>query len=233
MKKIGIIGGAGPLASALLLQNIVHECYSQGCVNETSFPAMMLINHPFSISLCTQQSVNHRPMICDVLQACIDNLTAGGAQVLAIACNTFHLFTDELTTNNAHLVHIAQATLQEAQQQKLSRLLVLGTPLTLRNSLYHHPTITCVAPPEHDQIVVEHIINRILAGKVLAHDARMLSTLIERMHKQQNFDGIVLGCTELPVLHNKHPLSLASATDVVVLDTLDILAKHVVNKALN
>ncbi len=233
MKKIGIIGGAGPLASALLLENIVHECYKQGCRNETEFPEIQLINYPFSILLCSTRSKDGRPLICDVLQSCANRLIAGGAELLAVACNTFHLFLDEITINNSSFIRIWQATLEHAKQLNLSRLLIIGTSLTLRNNLYHDPKISCIVPPEEDHVSIECIIKRILAGKVCADDAQQLTTMLTKLRSKLVFDGVVLGCTELPVLHKQHPLKIEGVSDpVIILDTVSILAQHLVIEAL-
>lgn len=229
IKKIGIIGGAGPLASALLLENIVHECYKQGCKNEAEFPEIVLLNNPFSIKLCKERTKDNRPLICDVLQSCVNRLVGDGAMLLAVVCNTFHLFLNEITTGNSRFVSIAQATLESAQQQKLSRLLILGTPLTLRNHLYHHPTIECIAPAEEDHVVIESIINRILAGSVIEEDALLLSFIVAKHQQKHFFDGVVLGCTELPVLHKKYPLKIPGT--VMFLDTIEILAQRLVKEA--
>jgi len=233
MKKIGIIGGAGPLASSLLLENIVHECYKQGCKNETEFPEVILLNHPFSIDLCTQCTKDNRPLICNVLQSCVDRLVSDGAQLLAVACNTFHLFLDRVDTGNSRFVSIVHVALEAAQEQKLSRILVLGTSLTLRNGLYHHPTIECMVPAEEDHGVIEGIINRILAGKVIEEDALLLCSIIENLQQKYFFDGVVLGCTELPVLHKKHLLCVpGTQKKVVFLDTINLLAQRLVKEAL-
>lgn len=228
MRKIGIIGGAGPLASSLLLESIIHECYRHGCENETAFPEIILVNKPFNISLCTQIK-NGRLMIYDALQTCIDQLLNNGVKTFVVACNTFHLFLDGVTTGDGHFVKINQATLQAAQRQNLKRLLILGTPLTLHHQLYQHQTIECLTPPEEYHVGIEKIINKILAGNVLAEDSARLSTMINKLHGALDFDGVVLGCTELPVLHRKHPLQINNLNKTIVLDTIQLLAESVVD----
>ncbi len=165
------------------------------------------------------------------LQTCVDQLLSGGTKILAVACNTFHLFLDGITTGDGCLVKINQATMHVAQRQDLRRLLILGTPLTLHHKLYQHHAITCITPPEENRSVIENIINRILAGRILAEDSEILSSMINHLHDKIFFDGIVLGCTELPVLHKQHPLRLATKKEIIVLDTLKCLAQCIVTEA--
>jgi aspartate racemase len=233
MKKIGIIGGAGPFASALLLKNIVQELYKQGCKSESEFPEILLVNHPFNITMCTTlNKQDDKPIICSVLQSCTDELLKQNVELLAIACNTFHLFAESINTQDAQLVHIAQATLEQAKKLELSRLLILGTSLSLTNHLYLAEEIECIPTPPLDQKKVDRIIFRILSGKILMRDALVLRCIIDSLTKKFNCDGVVLGCTELPVLNSHFQLVKNRGNKgPVVLDTLQILAQKLVSES--
>jgi aspartate racemase len=233
MKKIGIIGGAGPFASCLLYQNIIQEAYKHGCKNESELPAMALINHPFSIHMCTTLFAHDdKPLICSVLQSCVDTLLQQDTELLAVACNTFHVFLKEVNPGNAAFVNIACSTMEVAEQQKLSKVLILGTSLTLNNQLYTHATIECVATPKREQKIVENIINNILAGKICKHDAIILQCMIHSLITKLGCDGVVLGCTELSVLHAEFPLSSSDHNNTLcILDTIKILAQKLVKES--
>jgi aspartate racemase len=234
MKKIGIIGGAGPLASNLLYLNLVEQGHKHGCRNESELPEIIIINYPFSINLCTTLDRNGRPMICSVLQKCIDRLVEQKADLIAIACNTFHLFIKDLNLHTGKLVNIATSALEAAEKRKLSRLLILGTPLTLKNSLYSHKEIACFIPEQKHQLIIEKIIKNILSGKLYKKDADCLTNLIKNSVKALKCDGVVLGCTELPVLHKKYNLcaGINVTNTVKILDTLEILAEKLIIDAI-
>ena len=59
MKKLGIIGGAGPLASALLYETLIQESYALG----RQVPEIVLINYPFSRGLSLEEGKNNEEII--------------------------------------------------------------------------------------------------------------------------------------------------------------------------
>ncbi len=57
-KSIGIIGGAGPLAGALLLERILILSGSEyGCYKDADFPEVILLSFPFSEMLTPERDV--------------------------------------------------------------------------------------------------------------------------------------------------------------------------------
>src|ERR1700722_4519650 len=87
--KIGIIGGAGPLASALLYQKLLEACYIK---EAKSMPEIVLLNYPFTRCLSQSEEQAHYAITRSELQYCIDQLAAYGVEQAVIACNTLHLF---------------------------------------------------------------------------------------------------------------------------------------------
>lgn len=232
-KKIGIIGGAGPFASSLLYEQLIRECYQLGCKNESELPEIIIINYPFHIDMSKRIDHTGKPIICSILHNLLLQLEDNGAQLLAIACNTFHLFVPELYLQSEKFVHIVHTTITHAKQQGIARLLVLGTPLTLQSNLYHSPQMTVLTPQVHEQKVVVDIINRILSGSILKKDAATVSQIIAHMHNKGTFEGVILGCTELSVLHHHFPIvTTTGGHPVFIFDTVQLLAKRLAEKSL-
>jgi aspartate racemase len=235
MKRIGIVGGAGPLASSLLLKNIVSDCYQRDGGSSEKIPHITLVNYPFDFDACMKSSLEPHSYASSALQETIDVLEYGKVDLLAIACNTLHLFLPYVRIKNAKLVDISHAVLQKALDNKLSKILVLGSPRTMQSELYRQGGISCVLPLDEHQYIVKEVIQRVLAGQVLVDDAKTIRSIIELGERQHLCDGVVLGCTELSVLAQTYPqiLSHLCQDRVVVLDTVRILAQTLIQESLS
>lgn len=87
MKKLGIIGGAGPLASALFYETLVHECYRL----QYPLPEMLLLNYPFNRELTPEEKRENGATLHMELLHCLNTLETVGATVAILVCNTLHL----------------------------------------------------------------------------------------------------------------------------------------------
>ena len=135
MNKIGIIGGAGPLASALLYESLVRESYSQG----RKVPEILLLNYPFVRG-------NTEATLLTQLGTCIDTLVENGCKASILACNTMHLLLQRLSVAALEFHSLPKLVLQEAKRHKSYRLLVLATQTTCCSGLYHDPECQILFP---------------------------------------------------------------------------------------
>lgn len=221
MKKLGIIGGAGPLASALLYESIIKECYASA----SAVPEMILINYPFKRELTLLEAKEGEKILLAQLSYCIELLSQGGAELALLACNTLHLYL-KLLPNKVPFLSLPDLVMEEAIKQGSRRLLLLGTEKSCHSPLYRHPAIEVVAPGGKEQQMIEEVIDRILGGKVEQNDSLLLSNLIEEMGIRPgspSFDGIILGCTDLPVLHHYFPLK----SHLPIYDSIKVPARFV------
>lgn len=64
-KTIGIIGGPGPLAGAMLMDRVLRVCMQQyGCYRDRDFPRILLISFPFSKMLTAEADIEKRMQRC-------------------------------------------------------------------------------------------------------------------------------------------------------------------------
>lgn len=222
-KKIGIIGGAGPMASCLLYRLIINECQTQyACAKDADFPEIILISYPFADMVTAQAATENRTILVKQLQECFDRLAYEGAQIVAIACNTLHAFLDDVKIpKTCQFIHIAQATSQYAKRMGLDRLVLLSTSTTAAASIYKD----CIIPNANDLKRVDQVIEKIHSASAGLADAQTLADVAQVYPG----DGVILGCTDLPVLLAQYPHVMTS--ERVALDTVDILAKEVVRSS--
>lgn len=220
MKKVGIIGGAGPLASALLYETFIQESYILG----RQVPEMILINYPFSRGLSLLEAKKNKNLIHNELNYCIQFLEKNGAEIGLLACNTLHLFLKQYSSSSIQFYQLPQLVVQAAQSQRHNRLLVLGTQNTCHSNLYQMAGIHMIYPSTQNQFEIDCVIDRILEGKILKEDASLVSRVIEASLQQELFDGVILGCTDFPVLHHRFPISSPKP----IYDSIKIPAKTLI-----
>ncbi len=202
MKKVGIIGGAGPLASSLLYESVVHECYVQG----GDIPEILLLNFPFTRCLTKDEASDNLSCVLEELSYCINTLERHEVEVGLLACNTMHLFLKMLPKPLLQFHALPELVLCEARKKKACSLFILGSQNSCRLGLYEDPEITMAYPSHEEQRVVDNVIDRVLQGKISPEDSQSISRLILNASERIPFDGVVLGCTDLPVLHHHYPI---------------------------
>lgn len=219
-QKLGIIGGAGPYASALLYQSIIKAHYA---AKRGQMPEIVLLNYPFTRGLTLKESQSHQLQLRTELQYCMNSLALQNVQSFAIACNTLHSFLPGLDLKGMNLLPIPKLVIETALKAGLHKLLLLSTATTIQSSLYQHPCVQLITPRPLEQQSLNAIIDRILAGEILKEDSETLSQLIQTCLLRDGMDGVLLGCTDLPVLHAYYPIKTGP---LPILDSIQIPAHH-------
>lgn len=217
-KSIGIIGGAGPLAGAFLLERVLSiSSKKYGCYRDSDYPQIFFISFPFSEMLS--------PMINTVklrneLSECLNQLRKNGASVLAIACNTLHAFLDEKDDLN-DFIHFPRELAKEIPLTE--KPLVLCTSTSVQFGL-HKQFFSCIYPDSQTQKQVDDIIDQILQGI----DKKIVLRKLEILLQEQTASTVVLGCTELSLFTTHLSLS-----DKIIIDPLEVIANKILEKVFS
>lgn len=218
-KSIGIIGGAGPVASAFLYSSILRVCQQEYNSNDyAEFPEIILVSYPFTRG--------DTKKIRAEIGKCFSKLRKAGASLFCIACHSFHGF---LSSPPSGFVSLVKESLKKAKQFKISKALILSSETTIRLRLYEQPGIDCVYPPMADQRRINRYIREVAGGKINKSQSKELKKMISRLHKILDFDGVLIACTELPLIHANSSIQPRS---LPVVDTIQVLAKTLVEKAI-
>lgn len=220
MKKLGIIGGAGPLASALLYETLIQESYARGL----QVPEMVLINFPFTRGLSFDEGKENKISLINELGYCVQFLIKNGVEIGLLACNTLHLILRNIPQAPVQFYSLPELVIKAALDKKHLRLLILGTENTCRSHLYQHAGIQAIYPTSENQKLLDEVINRVLEGRVLKEDADLVAQIIRQISRSNDLDGVVLGCTDFPVLHHRFPIH----SDQPVYDSIKLSAKTIV-----
>lgn len=159
-------------------------------------------------------------------------LEQAGAQAIVICANTMHRLAGEITAAvDIPLVHIADATAAEVRRQGLTTVGLLGTRYTMELDFYRGRLETkhglkVLVPEEPGRTKVHDIIYRELGRGIVRAEARQAYAEIIGDLIQRGAEGVILGCTEIPLLIKQKD------SPVPVFDTTALHARAAVDFAL-
>jgi len=137
-----------------------------------------------------------------------------------MVCNTIHLFYDELQRETkTPILDLRKAVKKEIIRRKIKRVLILGTPLTIRKGLYHDNHYTCIEPSESE---LKELSKRICAhnrGAKKEEHCAMIHKLCEK-YIGQGAEVIIAGCTEFALMLAGSKLPVIDAIDVLIDTTI-------------
>lgn len=143
-------------------------------------------------------------------------LEKSGADIILLCTNTIHLVSDYIVrSTKLPFLHIADATGQAIQDAGLKRIALLGTKFTMEKDFYskileEKYDLEVIIPEEKDRNSVHDIIyNELVRGEFKETSKHLCIDIIEKL-KSQGAEGVILGCTELPILIEASELSIPS-----------------------
>ena len=144
-----------------------------------------------------------------LMKKAAQQLESAGASIILLCTNTIHLVSHYITENvEVPFLHIATTTGESIQQHGLNKVALLGTKFTMEQDFYANTLKTdfdldVIVPEAEDRRVVHNIIyEELVKGRLEISSKNKILEIINQL-RQQGAQGIVLGCTELPLLiHN-------------------------------
>lgn len=137
--------------------------------------------------------------------AAAGNMKDGGAEGIVICANTMHMFADDIEQAvGIPVIHIATATAAAIQQQGLTTVGLLGTKPTMERDFYKdklssHGIATLIPDADGRDFIHETIFEELGKG-VFTDSTRCRYLDIMDKLVAAGAQGIVLGCTEIPML---------------------------------
>jgi len=158
-------------------------------------------------------------------------LEHAGAEAILICANTMHKVADEVQSKlRVKLLHICDATANAIKSKGLSKVGLLGTKTTMTDPFYKERLerhgIAVIVPSNGDIATVDSIIFDELVKGIISDTARSRVVQIINNLVEEGAEGIILGCTELPLLIQQKHVS------VPLFDTLRLHAMSAVEFAL-
>jgi aspartate racemase len=202
MKTLGLVGGTGWISS-LEYYRIINE-ETNRVLGELNAARCVLYSLNFQdIEECNRR--NDSEGIYSLLLEAARKVEQIGAEGLVLCANTMHKYADRLAGEiRIPIIHIARATADHILRQGLSTVGLLGTRYTMEEGFYtdklHENGVKAIVPGPVDREFIHNSIYNELLKENFRDDTRARFIAIMEKLREQGAEGIVLGCTEIPLL---------------------------------
>ncbi len=159
-------------------------------------------------------------------------LEQAGADFILIGANTMHNIADKVQASiNIPLIHIAEEAGKEIVKLQLKKVALLGTKYTMQLDFYKNKLaeqgIETIIPNEADiEYINTAIYDEMGKGIFLPERKQGFIRIINQL-KEQGAEGVILGCTEIPILIQQND------SPIPVFDTAAIHVNAAVEFALS
>ena len=226
MKTIGILGGMSWESTVVYYTKI--NQYVKETIGPEHSAKILLYSfdyHELEVLLEENDWTNIESRLINEAKA----LETMGADCLMLGANTMHIAAHKVEQAlKIPLIHIVKATRDAIKNKGMKKVLLLGTMYTMRSDLYPNlfkeEGIEVITPSKRDQASLHRIIyQELIKGDFLDSSKQKVLGMID----QERVDGVILGCTEIPLLIKQ------SDCQVPLFDTLELHVKAAVDFAIN
>lgn len=203
-KKIGLLGGCSNVATGeyyKFLNTEVNNRLGGWEIAETIISGMNFGNIEAFVREDDWSGLH------DYMEAHIDALIAGGADILLCVSNTLHKPLEEImAVRKTPFIHISDPTGEAIKKSGVSRVLLLGTrPVMqmayIRDRYEKKFGLEILVPVEAEQLEIDRIIFEELVKSEIRNSSRQkYLKIIDRLSSKEGAEGVILGCTEIFLL---------------------------------
>ena len=224
MKRLGIIGGLGPMATAYFMELITKMTLAD---KDQDHIEMVMISRPGipdrTRYILGESRENPLPAMIEVGKALVQQRVSQ----IAIPCITAHYFHDELEKAiGIPIIHGIAETVQYLGERGYCKVGIMATDGTVRTGLFNgelsKKNMTAVYPDAQGQAyVMDLIYEDVKAGRPVHMDQ---FTYVADELREKGAEVILLGCTELSMIKKEYSLRPG------FLDVMEVLAKCCVER---
>jgi aspartate racemase len=228
MQTLGLIGGFS-WVSTVEYYKFINQGFNEK-MGGLEFPQCIIYSFNYADIKKYNNTDNWEMTFQLVLKACND-LKQCGVTGIVLCANTMHRIADRLEKETGlPVIHIATATATEIEKQKLKKVGLLGTKFTMELDFFKSKLIDkgieVVIPNEDDREFLHHTIYDELGKGIFAEQTKQRYLKIISDLMNEGAEGIVLGCTELPLIIQQ------SDVNVPIFDTTLLHSKAAVEFSL-
>lgn len=223
MKVIGIIGGVSWASSVdyyRLMNEMVRDRF--GSLFSANILMYSIPFHEFSSQERLAEAGDWSLLLKTMIDAA-KRLESGGADFIVIASNTLNSTADEIEKNvKIPVLRITDATGEKIKEKGLKKVALLGTKFTMENSFYRNSLknkfdIDVVVPTLEERDLINKIIfDELCNDIVLEKSKKEYQKIIDRIIREENVEGVILGCTEIPLLIRQEDVSVPVFNTTVI-----------------
>jgi aspartate racemase len=225
-KKVGILGGMSPMATADFYANLVKT--TPATKDQEHLPAL-IYSLPQTPDRTTSIN-NNDTAIYKFLREGLQLLEKNGAICIAMPCNTVHYYYDYMSRQTSvPIINMIKETALAVKQEypTMEVIGLLATSATIEMRLYQKELENlgfAVVIPDDD--IIKNNVMKAIYGIKSNVDNEINEDLLAEAGKHVVLKGaelIVLGCTEIPLAFNP------KRVNVPVIDPAKVMAKKVID----
>lgn len=211
MKKIGVVGGISWTSTVDYYRFINEEVNNQ--LGGLNFADCIIYSVNFEKFARFNAAHNWDATFALLSDAAL-HLKAAGADVILLGANTAHIVAERIEEAiGLPLIDIRVATANAIQVKGLSKVALLGTVYTMelgfyRDKLAEQGVETIIPPNKADRDFIEGTLLHELGKGILLPETKKEYLHICNKLIEQGAEGVVLGCTEIPLLLSQEDLSV-------------------------
>ena len=229
MKTIGLLGGF-TWHSTQRYYRIINETVAESL--EGLHSAKCIIYSLDFAEIVHLQNHGDWINITSKLLDAADILQQAQIDFLVLCSNTLHKVADEIQKSiKIPLLDIVDITGKELKKTGLKKVGLLGTKITMEHGFYQkklkdHYGIIVETPKIDEREYLDTVIfTELCQGQFRGSSKRKVLEIIQDM-ENQDLEGIIMGCTEIPFLLSHTPIILP------LFDSLSLHAKAAATEAL-
>jgi aspartate racemase len=210
-KHIGIVACSAE-GAALCYRTLCAE--AQTLMGEHRHPEVSMHTHPLADYMIPIRAGNWDE-VARLMLSSARKLATTGAEFAICPDNTIHqAFELVIAESPIPWLHIAEIVGQVAKAQGHKQLALTGTKYLMTGPVYPQKLskfgIICQIPEESDREQIDTIIFKELTYGVFTKKSRVYFNSVIQKMKDNGCDGVILGCTEIPLLVNPNACPLPS-----------------------
>ena len=226
IKRLGILGGMGPAASAEFIVRLIAQTPASKDQDHIPF---VLWNEPRIPDRSTAMQAGDNAPLLWLLQG-IQALKTVGCDHVVIPCNSAHFWYDDMAKMGVPITHIVDSIADQLLELHLENATIgiMGTQGTIEHGLYQNKLTQqgwrCIVPDRAEMdFFVQPAIDFIKAGKIGESQVLLMQVIHSLINR--GAQAVVLGCTELPL-----SIGITSEQGVPVINSIDSLVKAVIKE---
>lgn len=226
MRKIGLVGGIS-WVSTINYYRFINEGVNER-LGGLNFAECLI----YSLNFGDVQDKTWEGSFNLLLNAC-ESLKRSGVEAIVLCANTAHLFADQLQEKIAlPIIHIGTETAKAVNATGIKNIGLLGTVFTMEKDFYikklKDSGLNVLVPSKKEnRDYIQFTLKEELGRGVILEETRAQYIQIINDLIKEGAEGIILGCTEIPMLISQADF------DIPVFDTTKIHCEAIVDYILS
>lgn len=220
---IGILAGMGPMSTAPFIDLLMTKWQAKFNLKyDIDYPEFLIYSLPTPFYV--DKPIDHVELE-NAIKAGLIKLQNWGAKLIAMPCNTAHLYFSNLADSlDVELLNIISATIDNVPKT-ITKVTIFATESTFNSKLYQAELAKAginVVFQANWQQEVNKLIGLIKAGADITEINNCINHLMDDI-KKHHIDCIILGCTELSKL-----AEIPRFSDVTIVDSAACLVDKII-----